>query len=621
MRLIHELLGSGSDGLVVAGTTGEGADARPTRRSCGSGELAVDESGAAPVIAGTGTNDTRHCVELTERAAEIGVDAVLVVTPYYNKPNRRGLKAHFEAVAAATELPLILYNIPSRCVVDMPNDLLAELAQIENVTAVKQARYEDLAPIEGLDLLAGNDDVLAKVLDMGGTGGIHVASHLVGREMRRMIDEPENRAEIQRVPRAPLRGPGRYHQPDPHQGCTEHGRTRCRRAAAPAGRGLGGRERRDPHRPRAARAARAGLSGDGSLRVLPLGGLGEIGKNMTVIEFDGRIVVVDTGLMFPRPTSSGSTSCCPTSPTCATGPTTSTPSCSPTGTRITWGRSRSCCGSWTARRPIYGGPLTAAMVRSKLDEHRLKGRVGGGRARGRDLRRRAVLGGDGEDGPLDPRHVRRRPSPASSARCWSTGDYKFDQTPVDGVPGGRGAAGGAGPRGPAPPLRRLHQRRPAGMSPSESSVGPRLHEAFARCEGRIVVTCFASNIHRVQQVVDAAAELGRKVALVGRSMRKNVNIGRMLGHIDVPEGLLVGPSEIEDFPDDKVVVLVDREPGRAAVGAAPHGARRPPPRGPARGRHRDLLRHPHAGQRAGGERDDRPHLPARRHGDHAARRA
>ena len=197
VRLIHELLGSGSDGLVVAGSTGEGAtltDEEKVRLW----ELAVAEAGGAPVIAGTGTYDTRHSAELTERATEVGVDAVLVVTPYYNKPNRRGLRAHYEAVAAATDLPVILYNIPSRCVVDMPNDLLAELAEIENVTAVKQARYEDLAPIDGLDLLAGNDDVLAEVLDMGGTGGILVASHLVGREMRRMIDEPDGRAEIQR---------------------------------------------------------------------------------------------------------------------------------------------------------------------------------------------------------------------------------------------------------------------------------------------------------------------------------------------------------------------------------------------------------------------------------------
>ena len=195
VRLMHQLLERGSDGLVIAGSTGESptlSDEEKARLW----QLAVEESGDAPVIAGTGTYDTRHSVELTERATEIGVDAVLVVTPYYNKPNRRGLVAHFEAVAAATDVPVILYNIPSRCVVDMPNDLLAELAQIENVSAVKQARYDDIEPIDGLELLAGNDDTLARVLDMGGTGGILVASQLVGPEMRRMIDEPENRHEI-----------------------------------------------------------------------------------------------------------------------------------------------------------------------------------------------------------------------------------------------------------------------------------------------------------------------------------------------------------------------------------------------------------------------------------------
>jgi 4-hydroxy-tetrahydrodipicolinate synthase len=113
------------------------------------------------------------------------------------RPNRRGIRAHYEAVAAATDRPIVLYNIPSRTATDMPNDLLAELAEIDNVVAVKQARYEDLAPIEGLDLLAGNDDVLARVMDMGGAGGILVASHLVGREMRRIIDEPDRRQEIE----------------------------------------------------------------------------------------------------------------------------------------------------------------------------------------------------------------------------------------------------------------------------------------------------------------------------------------------------------------------------------------------------------------------------------------
>jgi 4-hydroxy-tetrahydrodipicolinate synthase len=122
---------------------------------------------------------------------------VLVVTPYYNRPNRLGIKAHYRAVAGATDLPVVAYNIPSRTATDMPNDLLEELAEIDNVAAVKQARYEDLAPIEGMDLLAGNDDILAQVMDMGGTGGILVASHLVGREMRRVVDEPERRHEIE----------------------------------------------------------------------------------------------------------------------------------------------------------------------------------------------------------------------------------------------------------------------------------------------------------------------------------------------------------------------------------------------------------------------------------------
>jgi 4-hydroxy-tetrahydrodipicolinate synthase len=195
-RLIRHLLENGSNGLVLAGSTGEAATLTDEERARLL-ELGVAEACDATVIAGTGTYDTRHSVELTERATEIGVDAVLVVTPYYVRPNRRGIKAHYEAVAAATDRPVVAYNIPSRTATDMPNDLLAELGQIDNVVAVKQARYEDLTPIDGLDLLAGNDDILAKVMDLGGTGGILVASHLVGREMRRIVDEPDRRHEIE----------------------------------------------------------------------------------------------------------------------------------------------------------------------------------------------------------------------------------------------------------------------------------------------------------------------------------------------------------------------------------------------------------------------------------------
>ena len=171
VRLMRHLLENGSDGLVVAGSTGEAATLTDEEKAQ-LWELAVSETpGDAFIVAGTGTYDTRHTVELTERAHEAGVDAMLVVTPYYVKPNRRGLHAHYEAAAAATDRPIILYNIPGRTALDMPNDLLAELAEIDNVQAVKQARYEDLAPIDGLDLLAGNDDVLARVLDMGGPAG------------------------------------------------------------------------------------------------------------------------------------------------------------------------------------------------------------------------------------------------------------------------------------------------------------------------------------------------------------------------------------------------------------------------------------------------------------------
>jgi len=196
-NLMRHLCANGSDGLALAGTTGEGStldDDEKVRLW----EIGVDAvGGEATIIAGTGSNDTRHSVHLTERAAEAGVDAALVVTPYYNKPNPRGILAHFRAVAEATELPVIVYNIPSRCVIDIPNELLRELAEIPHVEAVKQARYENLEPVEGLTLLAGNDDLLAPVLDLGGGGGILVASHLVGREMRRMIDEPDERHAIE----------------------------------------------------------------------------------------------------------------------------------------------------------------------------------------------------------------------------------------------------------------------------------------------------------------------------------------------------------------------------------------------------------------------------------------
>jgi 4-hydroxy-tetrahydrodipicolinate synthase len=196
VALMAHLAENGSDGFVVAGTTGE-ASTLTDDEQLGLIGLAVSERPAGKtIIAGTGTNDTRHAVHLTEGATALGVDAVLSVTPYYNKPSRLGLKRHYEAVAAATDKPVLLYNVPGRTATNMPPDLLEELAQIDGIEGVKQANADELRPIDGLALYAGDDASFARTLDMGGAGGILVASHIVGNEMRRMVEEPENRAEI-----------------------------------------------------------------------------------------------------------------------------------------------------------------------------------------------------------------------------------------------------------------------------------------------------------------------------------------------------------------------------------------------------------------------------------------
>jgi 4-hydroxy-tetrahydrodipicolinate synthase len=197
VALGRHLLAHGNDGLVVCGTTGEAAtltDDEQVRLV----ELIVQEVGDdGAIIAGAGSNDTRHAVELTQRVIAAGAEAVLSVTPYYNKPNRRGIVRHFQEVARAAEgTPVLVYNIPGRTAVNMGPDLLAELGQIDGIVGVKQANSDELQPIDGMAVLAGNDDIYAACLDMGGAGGICVASHIVGPEMRRMYDEPDARAEI-----------------------------------------------------------------------------------------------------------------------------------------------------------------------------------------------------------------------------------------------------------------------------------------------------------------------------------------------------------------------------------------------------------------------------------------
>jgi ribonuclease J len=291
------------------------------------------------------------------------------------------------------------------------------------------------------------------------------------------------------------------------------------------------------------------------LRVLPLGGLGEIGKNMMVVEYEDRIVVVDTGLRFPTADMLGIDLVLPDFAYLRERAEDIE------AIVITHGHEDHLGAlPWVLRElkgdaiPVLGGPLTIAMARSKLDEHNL-----------RDVELEDVAAGERlQFGPFELELIHMTHSiPDSCAVAVGTelgtvlitGDYKFDQTPVDGPPADVSRLAELGSDGILLLCGDSTNADRPGFSPSERDVGPHLEEVFGRAEGRIIVTSFASNIHRVQQVIDAAAALGRKVALVGRSMRKNVNIGRSLGHIEVPEGMMIQPHEVEDWPDHRIVVI------------------------------------------------------------------
>jgi 4-hydroxy-tetrahydrodipicolinate synthase len=192
-RLARHLVHHGSDGLVVCGTTGESptlSDEEKLRLF----DIVIDEVGGdASVIAGTGSNDTAHSVHLTQQASRRDVDAVLIVTPYYNKPPRAGLVAHFRAVAESTDKPVMLYNIPGRTLINLEPDLLARLGEVDNIVAVKQAN-DDLEQAKrviseaGLQLYAGDDNLLRPFAEIGGAGGVTVTSHLFGEQMKEVYE-------------------------------------------------------------------------------------------------------------------------------------------------------------------------------------------------------------------------------------------------------------------------------------------------------------------------------------------------------------------------------------------------------------------------------------------------
>jgi ribonuclease J len=282
--------------------------------------------------------------------------------------------------------------------------------------------------------------------------------------------------------------------------------------------------------------------------------LGEIGKNMMVIEYDGRIVVVDTGLMFPTAEMLGIDLVLPDFSYLRDRADDIEAIVLTHGHEDHVGALPYVLREIGQPPVIYGGLLTVGMVRSKLDEHKL------GDAPLQEL----PAGEKVQLGPFQLELIHLSHSipdmravllTTELGSILMTGDYKFDQTPVDGRPADISRLAEVGRDGLLLLCGDSTNADRPGIAPSESSVGPALLETFSGCKGRIIVTSFASNIHRVQQVIDAAVKLDRRVALVGRSMRKNFNIASNLGIAEAPSGLFIQPREIENFPDEKVVVI------------------------------------------------------------------
>ena len=291
-----------------------------------------------------------------------------------------------------------------------------------------------------------------------------------------------------------------------------------------------------------------------TVRLLPLGGLGEIGKNMTVVEQDDRIVLVDTGLMFPTAEMLGIDLVLPDFSYLRERADDIEAIVLTHGHEDHVGALPYVLREIGLPPAIYGGPLTIGLVRSKLEEHKIK-----------NVPFEVIDTGEVvQAGPFGLEMVRMSHSIPDSrgvaietaqGKILVTGDYKFDQTPVDSEPADMARLAQLGAEGVMCLFGDSTNADQPGVAPSESSVGPALLQEFARCKGRIIVTSFASNVHRVQQVIDAAVQLDRKVALVGRSMRKNFNIASNLGIAKAPQGLLIQPKEIENFPDEKVIAI------------------------------------------------------------------
>ncbi|MGY3717403.1 4-hydroxy-tetrahydrodipicolinate synthase [Sutcliffiella cohnii] len=198
-QLVNYLIDNGSDSLVIAGTTGESPTLTKEEKIALFRHVVEVANGKVPVIGGTGSNNTRETIDFTKKAEATGVDAIMLVTPYYNKPNQEGFYQHFKAIVEETSLPVMLYNVPGRTAANMTAETVIKLSEIRNVVAVKEASG-DLSQMtdiiantpEDFVLYSGDDGLTLPVLSIGGTGIVSVASHVIGNEMQQMIDLFEN---------------------------------------------------------------------------------------------------------------------------------------------------------------------------------------------------------------------------------------------------------------------------------------------------------------------------------------------------------------------------------------------------------------------------------------------
>ncbi|WP_456275443.1 4-hydroxy-tetrahydrodipicolinate synthase [Bacillus sp. AK128] len=195
-QLVNFLINNGTDSLVISGTTGESPTLTTEEKVALFKHVVGVVKGRVPVIAGTGSNNTRQSIELTKKAEDAGVDAIMLVAPYYNKPNQEGLYMHFKTIAEATKLPVMLYNIPGRSVVNMTVETIVRLSEIDNIVAVKEASgdLDAMTAIiastpEDFDLYSGDDGLTIPVLSIGGKGIVSVASHIMGNEMQKMVQD------------------------------------------------------------------------------------------------------------------------------------------------------------------------------------------------------------------------------------------------------------------------------------------------------------------------------------------------------------------------------------------------------------------------------------------------